>query len=641
VHTDSKINTAAAEAAGTCGFSATSTNVGNCLRVIISWIGALLVWVFSRITWFANELFNQSINISVRTFSDYANMDAVKVSWGVIRDLVNMGFIFVLLYIAIGTMLGLSRVDWKKTVPKLIIVALLVNFSMFFTRVVIDISNITANQFYTSAAQGTTSSKTSTDGKTITGAPDVTTAIFKNIKVFSKNWLFAKSIGQDINSSAGAPGGGAVLGWKQIFVGTFGAMILAVVASFVLLTGAILFIIRTLRLLFLIILSPFAFFFMILPKTEGYAKQWWGALMNDATFAPAFLIMIYIVTKISGQIGKTGSTDDGSVIFFLLIIGLLLGAIIVAKKLGAAGAAGAMKLAGAGNAALTGGALWGLKQARRTVLGGALGTVGGVAGAVGGDKVGGSARKYFTNQFKNIGLDTQKIWDERGQSKIAKATRAIITAPGRTLLTKASDVIADQSEEFGVPVGFMGDAAKARREAEKVKKDAEKDEKEKKEAEKAKKISEAKDKIRDLNKKHGEEIKSLQEKHLNGTATDADKTKMISLLSEILDHIKNLDNKAKVKLGGDVLSLPGVAGVLAPGDLKQVSRDAELTGGQIKEMTKAIRANRANNPAAADYIELSHENKSFWGTTSRQTAPTTGSPENPIPLEPTEPAPNL
>ena len=202
-------------------------------------------------------------------------------------------------------------------------------------------------------------------------------------------------------------------------------------------------------------------------------------------------------------------------------------------------------------------------------------------------------------------------------------------------------MIADQSEEFGVPVGFMGDAAKARREAEKVKKDAEKDEKEKKEAEKAKKISEAKDKIRDLNKKHGEEIKSLQEKHLNGTATDADKTKMISLLSEILDHIKNLDNKAKVKLGGDVLSLPGVAGVLAPGDLKQVSRDAELTGGQIKEMTKAIRANRANNPAAADYIELSHENKSFWGTTSRQTAPTTGSPENPIPLEPTEPAPNL
>ncbi len=326
----------------------------GCLKSIVSWLGAFLVWVFSRITWFANELFNQAINISVRSFSEYANMPAVATSWGVIRDLVNMGFIFVLLYIAIGTMLGLSGLDWKKLVPKLIIVALLVNFSMFFTRVVIDISNVTANQFNTSAAQGVTSTRVvEIDGRstTITGAPDVTTALFKNIKVFSKNWLFAKSIGQDANSTAEAPGGGAALEWKQIITGTFGGMIMALVASFVLLTGALLFIVRTIRLLFLIILSPFAFFFIILPKTEGYWKKWLSTLMDDATFAPAFLIMIYLVTQITQAIGPK---DDGSVIFFMLIIGLLLGAIIVAKALGAAGAAGAMKLAGATNAAILG-----------------------------------------------------------------------------------------------------------------------------------------------------------------------------------------------------------------------------------------------------------------------------------------------
>jgi hypothetical protein len=343
----------AAEDRGECwaGVTGGFFNVGNCLTAAFSWAGAILVFFFTRITWFANELFNQSINISVRTFSSYANMPSVKVAWSVIRDLVNMGFIFVLLYIAISTILGVGANDWKKLVPKLIIVALLVNFSMFFTRVVIDISNVTANQFYTSAAQGTTSSRTSA-GVTFTGAPDVTTALFKNIKVFSTNWLTAKSIGEETDLSIKSVMAGGVLTWRQVLVGTFGAVALALVAAFVLFTGAVLFIIRTLRLLFLIILSPFAFFFLILPKTASYAGKWFKALMDDATFAPAFLIMIYAVTKITQEIGGAGKTDDGSVIFFLLIMGLLLGAIIVAKALGAAGAKGAEKFVrSAGNLA--------------------------------------------------------------------------------------------------------------------------------------------------------------------------------------------------------------------------------------------------------------------------------------------------
>ncbi|MFH1170338.1 MAG: type IV secretion system protein [Candidatus Vogelbacteria bacterium] len=359
--TGDRVVTAAKVAkAGECTFGWTGiSDWGVCIKTWASWVGAILLWLFSWVLRFANQIFNQAINISVRTFSNYAGMDAVKVGWSVIRDLVNMGFIFVLLYIAISTILGVGANDWKKLVPKLIIVALLVNFSMFFTRVIIDVSNVTANQFYTSAAQGTTPSKI-VDGQTVAGAPDVTTALMKGNSVFKTVFEPAKEFSGPENPD-GQPVSAGSLSWTNIIGGTFGGVALILVASFVFLAGAVLFILRSLRLLFLIILSPFAFFFFILPKTEKYTTQWWEALVSDALFAPAFLIMIYIVTKISGEIGNLGSAADNSVISFMLLIGLLLGALIVAKKLGAMGASKVSsigkKLGAFGAGALVGGGL--------------------------------------------------------------------------------------------------------------------------------------------------------------------------------------------------------------------------------------------------------------------------------------------
>jgi hypothetical protein len=65
----------------------------------------------------------------------------------VVRDISNVFFILVLLYVAIQTILGLSH-ETKKVVVHVIIMALLINFSMFFTKVVVDSSNMWALVFY-------------------------------------------------------------------------------------------------------------------------------------------------------------------------------------------------------------------------------------------------------------------------------------------------------------------------------------------------------------------------------------------------------------------------------------------------------------------------------------------------------------
>src|SRR3989344_4045734 len=79
--------------------------------------------------------------------SSYKN-DFVEQAWGAVRDVANIFFIIALLYVALKTILGLNVTDNKKLISAVILVALIINFSLFATKVVIDASNILAKVFY-------------------------------------------------------------------------------------------------------------------------------------------------------------------------------------------------------------------------------------------------------------------------------------------------------------------------------------------------------------------------------------------------------------------------------------------------------------------------------------------------------------
>lgn len=72
----------------------------------------------------------------------------VVTGWKLVRDISNIFFIIILVWTGFATVFNLSSVSMKKVVPGLIINALLINFSLFGTQVIIDISNITARLFY-------------------------------------------------------------------------------------------------------------------------------------------------------------------------------------------------------------------------------------------------------------------------------------------------------------------------------------------------------------------------------------------------------------------------------------------------------------------------------------------------------------
>ena len=66
--------------------------------------------------------------------------DSIKTIWVLLRDTANITFIFILLYAAIKQIV-MGEVA-TKTLKNIIIAAVLINFSLFITKVVIDVGNM-------------------------------------------------------------------------------------------------------------------------------------------------------------------------------------------------------------------------------------------------------------------------------------------------------------------------------------------------------------------------------------------------------------------------------------------------------------------------------------------------------------------
>lgn len=87
--------------------------------------------------------------ISAMTLSDYIyGLPFVDNIWSLIRDFANIFFILILLYAAFQIILGLGHGGGKKMIASVILMALLINFSLFISRVIIDTSNVLAQIFY-------------------------------------------------------------------------------------------------------------------------------------------------------------------------------------------------------------------------------------------------------------------------------------------------------------------------------------------------------------------------------------------------------------------------------------------------------------------------------------------------------------
>ncbi len=262
-------------------------DIGACLR---SAIGSALEMTINALTRGIGFLMFRMVGLLVLVgqYNDFINAPAVAKGWVLARDVMNMFFVIVLLVIAIATILQKKELAYQAMLPRLIITALVINFSKTICGLLIDASQIFMLTFF-----GAIANASGANFAVLAGIPT----------------LFSKG-------ASGACGVDAVAGAvKDVFTSLFAflwALVMIVIATIVITALLIMLIVRIVTLWFLVILSPVAFFFIGLKQidTQGIGKNWTTEFMKQIFFGPAvgfFLWLSLAVTQ--DEAYKDSGTD--------------------------------------------------------------------------------------------------------------------------------------------------------------------------------------------------------------------------------------------------------------------------------------------------------------------------------------------
>lgn len=357
---------------------------GGCLGRAVYW---LLFQPSSYIFAATGRLLDISIDYSTKDTS-YRSTFVVE-GWGIVRDFCNMFFIFVLLYIAFKTILGMSGSKTKEMIVNVVIIGLLINFSLFATQIIIDASNILTRVFYNSqsiAVGPKDANGVIQDQRGSMGEIKISEALVSKINP-QKLILEAAKADNIQTRLAVATSTDKTTG--KISASTFLlvsllATIVNVVGLFTFITCALIFISRVIGLWMAMIFAPLAFFSYAVPglddmETIGW-KKWWPETIKLAFLAPVFIFFLYLIIKfLDSGLGLSVNDDTNGLNFilgifvpFIFIMILLTKAKDIAKKM--SGTIGeqitnGMKAAGAialGGVAI-GGALLGRKVIGQTM----------------------------------------------------------------------------------------------------------------------------------------------------------------------------------------------------------------------------------------------------------------------------------
>ena len=281
----------------------------------------------------------------------------VEKSWGVVRDISNMFFLLILLYIAIKTILNLNVSNNKRLIAKVLLIALLINFSLFTAKVIIDSSNILARVFYSNITavnqQGQPLPADEDKGKSVTVGL---------VRTFDPHKIITDA------SNTG-----------PFILVTLLAIGLMIYMIFMFISITMFFVGRVASLWIAMIFSPLAFATYALPfQLPGGMgwKSWWSELAKSAFMAPIFVFFLYIIVLFGGFFKEIEHDVAGSasyldalmktIIPFMLVYVLLMRAKKIAKDMsGEAGQAFSKAGAALGGFALgaaTGGAALGLSK---------------------------------------------------------------------------------------------------------------------------------------------------------------------------------------------------------------------------------------------------------------------------------------
>jgi hypothetical protein len=314
-------------------------NAGAAVKVgtvISEGIGAAVAFVLSIFALIFNAVIGLFITLMIKILVNVASFDniidvpTVVKGWLVIRDLCNMVFILIFLFIAFATILRIESFSVKRALPKLLIVAVLINFSRSIFGVIIDFSQVIMLAFVHSFSDG------------------------QGWFIDTFNTQHLMGIDTDNESSFS--------NWDTV-VATIAGMFGAIITLIVIIVLVCVLIMRLVLLWIYTILSPLAFLGFAFDPLKKYVGFIWSDFIKQAMIGPLLAFFIWLAlttvkesaTQLGGAqneitVAQSAFFGDADFQRFLIAIALLIGGLIAAQKIG--GAAGSA--AGRGMEAIKG-----------------------------------------------------------------------------------------------------------------------------------------------------------------------------------------------------------------------------------------------------------------------------------------------
>lgn len=250
----------------------------GCMTAVVAVLANMYLKLVSWLLGMVGMLFDYSIEIAVNSAEFIDKIGVVEPIWSFIRDLLNMTFIFILLWIAANIILGKKNYSLRSNVVRVVIVAVLINFSLFASKLMVDASNLLTLQIY-QAAKG---------GSVLSTTPTISAKIMDTLGMPT---LYGFG---DIMSNKTIQGCGNANG-TIITIAIFGSIFM-IILGLAFLFGAVLFFSRMANIIYLFITSPLWVWGYIM-KTEIFdtARKGWEAKMKQVVkFPVVYMLFIFV-----------------------------------------------------------------------------------------------------------------------------------------------------------------------------------------------------------------------------------------------------------------------------------------------------------------------------------------------------------
>lgn len=331
----------------------------------LQWVASILIfflWIISVVIGLFLSFFGHLLDY-ILAVSRFSTNEWVIAGWTFTRDALNFLFIAALLIIAFGTIAGFETYGMKNLLPRLIFMALLVNFSLAIGGAFVDFSRI--------LMVGLIGGNGQQQGSELSQRLAQAAAVERYLTLQPDQLVPPQLVER-----------GGIRRWVDTLVvlpvarvvGAFAATFMLFVVMLAIGATALLMLVRVVLLYMLLMLAPVGFVLSILPKTAEYARMWWDAFLRYVIFGPVVVFFLVIATRIAaigrGGPGRTltdqlflpGTAPEGIIrtvfmegvfgaLFSTLlqsffVVAFIVVGLLVAKQLGVIGAGVATSAAG-------------------------------------------------------------------------------------------------------------------------------------------------------------------------------------------------------------------------------------------------------------------------------------------------------